>query len=222
MWDLKKNFALIELLERVFSSVETAATAVSSSAAGATCDTGDASNVCCDENEDHLAVVYCTTCGSHLCLACSEATHFTRTLAKHRRIPLSEKPHERPRCPNHTVQVLEFTCLEVECAAAPLMCYICKDYGRHKGHDYGLLETEADKMRMFVANSVGRLRKFMEEVQETVRSLGKAKKSILHGDSWKCRVDGVNVKFEVASKRTRYIKRCLQGIRVILMEQEQH
>ena len=42
-------------------------------------------SVCCDENEAHLAVVYCTTCGTHLCEQCSETTHSTRTLAKHRR-----------------------------------------------------------------------------------------------------------------------------------------
>ena len=66
------------------------------------------------------------------CEACSEMTHSTRTLAKHRRIPLSEKPKEKPKCPYHTSHVMEFTCLEIECQAAPLMCYICKDYGRHK------------------------------------------------------------------------------------------
>ena len=49
-----------------------------------------------------------------------------RTLAKHRRIPLSDKPKEKPRCPYHTAHVMEFTCLEPECRSAPLMCYICK------------------------------------------------------------------------------------------------
>ena len=65
---------------------------------------------------------------------CSDTTHGTRTLAKHRRIPLSEKPREKPKCPNHTSHVTEFTCLEKECESSPLMCYICKDYGRHKGN----------------------------------------------------------------------------------------
>ena len=72
------------------------------------------------------AVVYCTVCGSHLCEHCSDTSHSTRTLAKHRRIPLSEKPREKPRCPYHTAHVMEFTCLEAECRTSPLMCYICK------------------------------------------------------------------------------------------------
>lgn len=42
---------------------------------------------------------------------------------------------------------MEFACLEAECAADPLMCYICKDYGRHKGHAHNLLEAEAEKGR---------------------------------------------------------------------------
>ena len=45
--------------------------------------------ISCDEDEDHLAVLYCTVCASHLCLECSERTHATRTLHKHKRIPLS-------------------------------------------------------------------------------------------------------------------------------------
>ncbi len=48
------------------------------------------------------------------------------TLVKHRRIPLSEKPWEKLVCPFHTSHVMEFTCLEVECSASLLMCYIGK------------------------------------------------------------------------------------------------
>jgi tripartite motif-containing protein 23 len=85
-------------------------------------------SVACDEGceEDRKAVLYCTVCGTHLCELCAEQTHATRTLAKHRRIPLSEKPREKPVCPYHTSHVMEFTCLEEECSASPLMCYICK------------------------------------------------------------------------------------------------
>lgn len=120
MWDLKKNFALIELLERVYSVAVTPSSALKASssssspgdangasAADAEDETGESSDVRCDENEDHPpASVYCTTCGSHLCAACSASTHATRTLAKHRRIPLAEKPREKHKCPNHTLQVL--------------------------------------------------------------------------------------------------------------------
>ncbi len=198
MWDLKKNFALIELLERVLSNESKADPAPSSSSnisspSSAASHGDSASAVCCDENEDHVAVLYCTTCGSHLCQACSESSHATRTLAKHRRIPLSEKPREKYKCSNHTMQVnirifshfnvkqitfailqvLEFVCLEPECQkSCPLMCYVCKDYGRHKGHKYSLMENEADRMRCLIADAVSHLRKFMEEITETSRKLG--------------------------------------------------
>jgi tripartite motif-containing protein 23 len=96
-------------------------------------------SVPCDENEQHTAVLYCTVCTSHLCEECSELTHATRTLARHRRVPLSDKPREKPKCPSHPSHVAEFTCLEDDCQTlqsgpGPIMCFICKDYGRHKNH----------------------------------------------------------------------------------------
>jgi len=93
-------------------------------------------HIICDENENHIAVLYCTVCCTNLCFYCSEQTHSTRTLAKHRRVPISEKPQERPRCPLHPSHVAEFTCLQDSChqPSPPLMCFVCKDYGTHKNH----------------------------------------------------------------------------------------
>ena len=174
VWDLKKNFALLELLERL---EETEKYNFSTSFL----ERERELSVCCDENEDHLAVVYCTTCATHLCEQCSNSTHSTRTLAKHRRIPLSEKPREKPKCPNHTPHVIEFACLETDCQGAPLMCYICKDYGRHKGHAHELLENEAKKWRSTVQSAVEHLKKFMEDVNETARRLEKIQHEIVTG-----------------------------------------
>ena len=94
-----------------------------------------------------------------------------RTLAKHKRIPLSEKPREKPVCPYHTSHVMEFTCLQDECAASPLMCYICKDYGRHKGHQNNLLELEAENVRNRMLGAVHKMKKVMEDMSETNRNL---------------------------------------------------
>lgn len=93
-------------------------------------------HVPCDENANHIAVLYCTVCCTNLCSYCSEQTHNTRTLTKHRRVPLSEKPQERPRCSMHQSHIAEFTCLEESCSKpSPLfMCFVCKDYGTHKNH----------------------------------------------------------------------------------------
>merc|ERR1711892_73723 len=165
VWELNKNFALMEMIERLqiqenSDSLSTQVLAQERKLA-----------VSCDENEEHTAVLYCTVCGTHLCEQCSAITHNTRTLAKHRRIPLSEKPREKPVCAYHTAHVMEFTCLEPECAASPLMCYICKDYGRHKGHQHNLLELEAEQVRARMAGAVQRMKKFMEVMGDTTRKL---------------------------------------------------
>lgn len=88
----------------------------------------------CDEDESHTASMYCTVCATHLCAECSQLTHSTRTLAKHRRVPLADKPHEKTLCLQHQVHAIEFVCLEEACQSGPLMCCVCKEYGKHQGH----------------------------------------------------------------------------------------
>lgn len=88
----------------------------------------------CDEDEAHVASVYCTVCATHLCADCSQLTHSTKTLAKHKRVPLADKPHEKTMCSQHQVHAIEFVCLEEGCQASPLMCCVCKEYGKHQGH----------------------------------------------------------------------------------------
>ncbi|KAK3755616.1 hypothetical protein QZH41_017613, partial [Actinostola sp. cb2023] len=119
VWGLKKNFALIELLEKL--QVPTGPLKTSEEETDG--------RIRCDENDDHKASVYCTVCGTDLCFACAEFIHSTKTLTRHRRIPLSEKPREKPKCPLHSTHVIEFTCLEEGCRENSLMCFVCKDYG---------------------------------------------------------------------------------------------
>ena len=166
VWELNKNFALMEMIERV-QSVEQVETGLPAPLLQRERELA----VPCDEVEEHSAVVYCTVCATHLCQQCSATTHNTRTLARHRRIQLSEKPREKPLCSYHTSHVVEFTCLEPDCRTAPLMCYICKDYGRHKGHKHNLLELEAEQARATMAAAVQNMKKFMEEMGETTRQL---------------------------------------------------
>lgn len=162
VWGLKKNFALLELLERL---------QVSSEPSSPTESENKEDIIHCDENEDHRASLYCTVCGTHLCVSCSECTHSTKTLAKHRRIPISEKPHERPKCVSHSTHVIEFTCLEDGCRENPLMCLVCKDYGRHEGHKHTLLENESENVKASVTNAIQHVRFFTEEVAEAAKKL---------------------------------------------------
>ncbi|KAL0281547.1 UNVERIFIED_CONTAM: hypothetical protein PYX00_002498 [Menopon gallinae] len=172
IWSLKKNFALIEVLERLNEASGTAAK-IFTSKDNVECEAE--LDVACDENDAHKAVLYCTVCESNLCIECSEVTHSTRTLAKHRRVPLSEKPKEKPKCPVHPSHTAEFTCLEEDCKSSVtpgrVMCFICKDYGRHKNHKHTLLEAEAESIRTSVAATVTTLKIFMESLNDTKRKI---------------------------------------------------
>ncbi|KTG38286.1 hypothetical protein cypCar_00018862 [Cyprinus carpio] len=159
VWGLKKNFALLELLERLQN--------------GASNQSGMSEDciIRCDEDETHTASMYCTVCATHLCAECSQLTHSTRTLAKHRRVPLADKPHEKMLCPQHQVHAIEFVCLEDGCQPGPLMCCVCKEYGKHQGHKHAVLEAEANQIRASILDMAHCIRSFTEEVSEYSRKL---------------------------------------------------
>ncbi|CAH1244248.1 TRIM23 [Branchiostoma lanceolatum] len=128
----------------------------------------------CDENEDHLATIYCTVCSTNLCAECAQSTHNTRTLAKHKLVPLHEKPREKPMCPLHQTHAIEFACLEESCLCNPLMCYVCKDYGKHQGHKHTLIENDAEQVRMSIIDTLQHVRGFLDGVSDSARRLGNA------------------------------------------------
>ncbi|XP_010791679.1 E3 ubiquitin-protein ligase TRIM23 isoform X2 [Notothenia coriiceps] len=166
VWGLKKNFALLELLERLQNGA--------SNQSGMAEDVLKGMGECiirCDEDESHTASMYCTVCATHLCAECSQHTHSTRTLAKHRRVPLADKPHEKTLCPQHQVHAIEFVCLEEACQSGPLMCCVCKEYGKHQGHKHTVLETEANQIRASILDMAHCIRSFTDEVSEYSRNL---------------------------------------------------
>ncbi|XP_072461184.1 E3 ubiquitin-protein ligase TRIM23 isoform X1 [Notamacropus eugenii] len=166
VWGLKKNFALLELLERLqngpIGQYGTTEEPVGLS--------GE-SIIRCDEDEAHVASMYCTVCATHLCSECSQLTHSTKTLAKHRRVPLADKPHEKTMCSQHQVHAIEFVCLEEACQASPLMCCVCKEYGKHQGHKHSVLEPEANQIRVSILDMAHCIRTFTEEISDYSRKL---------------------------------------------------
>ena len=83
IWGLKKNFALLDLLERLQLNKDNE---ISQD------DDEPKERVRCDENEKHIATLFCLVCSTHLCDECSKESHSTKTLSKHQRVPLCEKP----------------------------------------------------------------------------------------------------------------------------------
>jgi len=165
IWGLKKNFALIELLEKLNLNV------CKSTLKDVTSSSSPQHVVQCDEDDRHPADVYCTVCHTSLCQSCANHTHSSKTLSKHRKIPISERPKVNPACVLHPSHVLEFVCLEDTCRETPLMCYICKDYGGHKGHKHVLIQAEAENIRKSILNAVKHVKTFSGEVNEFAKKL---------------------------------------------------
>ena len=172
IWGLKKNFALLELLEQIESSKDV------SSIEEPNNQNESEPLTKCDEDELHVAELFCTTCMTNLCSTCAKATHKPKTLSQHPLVPLSEKPKIIPPCQLHHSHVLEFACLEDGCRNSPLMCYICKDYGAHKGHKHVLIELEADTIRKSISNAVQHVKTFSGEVSEFVKKLARTTEAI--------------------------------------------
>lgn len=161
---LKKNFALIDLLELLEQST------IEKSPSSLKKERHESTMQLCDEDESHLAVLYCTICSIHLCEECDILTHSSKTLGKHRRVPLSEKPKDKPKCPIHQNHIAEFTCIQDGCKNA-LMCYLCKDYGRHSAHKPALVEIEAECVRKTIVSGLQRMTQFMESMRNTAHRI---------------------------------------------------
>ncbi|XP_048755798.1 E3 ubiquitin-protein ligase TRIM23-like [Ostrea edulis] len=221
VWGLKKNFALLELLEKLQYPVTSHnnKTIFSEESLAKERQFG----IPCDENELHTAIVFCIVCCTHLCVECSEQTHSTRTLTKHKRVPISEKPRENPKCSFHPLHLVEFACLEEECKNSPLMCYICKDYGRHVKHRHTLLETEAENVRRSITSAVVHVRSFGEEVAESARKLGQTIQQVeggvqvIHNDDGSNGVQGLQGTAELSREK---IKAHFDDLRTTLNRQE--
>nr|NP_001071903.1 zinc finger protein [Ciona intestinalis]BAE93287.1 zinc finger protein [Ciona intestinalis] len=171
VWGLKKNFALIELMEKLQlggTRINLSKSDTPSNSKVESRDNEDKKIVCCDEDEKHAATLYCLVCCTNLCNACSTSTHSTKTLSKHRRISLEDKPQQPAMCPLHQTHALEFACLEEGCQYSPAMCYLCKEHGKHKGHQHNLIEVVARSARSTAAEASERASAFLAQVVEHI------------------------------------------------------
>lgn len=174
VWGLKKNFALLELLERLEANSESGLEERTSRQKKSH---SRMSGMPCDEDENHEATVFCTVCNTHLCDACAVATHSTKTLARHKQVPLSEKSKEKTTCSQHPPHIVEYACMEKECVGDLLMCFVCKDYGRHQGHKHTPLGKAAEDTRATLTEAVLCTRPLLDKISDAVRKL---KETIQH------------------------------------------
>ncbi|PIK44059.1 putative E3 ubiquitin-protein ligase TRIM23 isoform X1 [Apostichopus japonicus] len=167
VWGLKKNFALLELLEKI----ETSDSNNEQKTSRLKKRHPRPSAMPCDENEDHQATVFCTVCSTHLCDACAVSTHSTKTLSRHKHVPLSEKSKEKASCSQHPPHIVEYACMEQDCVGDRLMCFVCKDYGRHQGHKTAPLVKAADTTRTTLTEAVQHTRPLLDKISDAVRKL---------------------------------------------------
>nr|XP_048298893.1 E3 ubiquitin-protein ligase TRIM23 isoform X4 [Myodes glareolus] len=71
----------------------------------------------------------------------------------------------------HQVHAIEFVCLEEGCQTSPLMCCVCKEYGKHQGHKHSVLEPEANQIRASILDMAHCIRTFTEEISDYSRKL---------------------------------------------------
>ncbi|KIH60769.1 b-box zinc finger [Ancylostoma duodenale] len=143
---LKKNFALLELIEKIQQS-RSGEEAIDRYARDRLL------GIDCDEDPCHTAVLFCTVCESHLCERCADSSHDTNVLSKHRRIPLSQKPASTGNCRIHNSYPIEFVC---------------------KGHAHVLIERETDELRERLQESISEVAKTLAKVEALKRRLQKA------------------------------------------------
>lgn len=168
VWGLKKNFALLELLEKLETSSDSGN---EQRTLRRKKHNSRPSGIPCDENEDHQATVFCTVCSTHLCDSCAASTHATKTLIRHKHVPLSEKSKEKTVCNQHPPHIVEYACMEKDCAGDRLMCFVCKDYGRHHNHKTLPLSKAAESTRSALAEAVQHTRPLVDKVSEAVSKL---------------------------------------------------
>ncbi|XP_072027248.1 E3 ubiquitin-protein ligase TRIM23-like [Amphiura filiformis] len=51
------------------------------------------------------------------------------------------------------------------------MCFVCREYGKHKGHKHTLIEQEAETTRTAIIDMVQRVRPFIDEISDAARRL---------------------------------------------------
>lgn len=95
----------------------------------------------CEDYSPQKATLMCNECAFLYCGTCFDACHPSKgPLADHTIGPAVAKPQKRQeksmQCQQHKEEKLALYCF----VCKEPVCYLCKEYGTHKGHNMELLE----------------------------------------------------------------------------------
>ncbi|CCD63333.1 RING-type domain-containing protein [Caenorhabditis elegans] len=76
-------------------------------------------------------------------------------------------------------EVAKFICVNTDCdVKCKLMCRTCEEFGDHKDHKRGLLRDEVNMLKAILKKSEGRLSKFIDTIENSLRDFEKAENSL--------------------------------------------
>ncbi|XP_073248422.1 E3 ubiquitin-protein ligase TRIM9-like [Porites lutea] len=126
----------------------------------------------CEDYSPQRATLSCNECTFMYCGTCFDACHPSKgPLADHSIGPPVARPVKRKetslQCQQHTDEKLALYC--VDCKMP--VCYLCKEYGKHKGHKVELLEPIFRNSKEELARLLGTLTRKNYQVQKSLQSL---------------------------------------------------
>ncbi|CCD69626.1 RING-type domain-containing protein [Caenorhabditis elegans] len=123
-----------------------------------------------------------------LCPFCREATNVSTVkdlqknfallqAVEHAKTRTEEKDpiDSPPKCASHQYNFAEFVCIEPTCSSSDkLMCRTCEEFGAHAGHNRGLLQSEAAKLRQFLSGKLSRSEDLASKIDANIEKIGTA------------------------------------------------
>eukprot|EP00475_Leptophrys_vorax_P036986 TRINITY_DN6323_c0_g1_i4.p1 TRINITY_DN6323_c0_g1~~TRINITY_DN6323_c0_g1_i4.p1 ORF type:complete len:497 (-),score=118.19 TRINITY_DN6323_c0_g1_i4:27-1517(-) len=114
-----------------------------------------------------------------MCSSCKIETHGGRVLARHVVVPLKDrvklsKAPENARCGQHQERLVLF-CL----GCSELICLLCRDYGRHKGHQVDLVDHVAADYRKTLQENVKELESIQKNLSKMSKTLSDGRASLI-------------------------------------------
>lgn len=144
---LKKNYSLMNLLEQLEQESKNRKIPLCA-------ECGESSTVFCDD------------CDMPLCDTHNQTVHLLKVFSSHKRIDISKKPIRSNKCHIHS-EPLKLFCEECQSS----VCILCRDYGKHKGHDISLISDLFDRYQTDLQKNIEVTKTTVESIDNQLRDL---------------------------------------------------